>query len=167
LYCSGPAVKVVSQALVNTELLFRDFESEPSNRAAVSAPSCQKILTVELEDAEDALNRVLHFAEDRLDYDGHKGLDVELQDSKEQLFFGFEEVIKTAGVGLGTFENLRDSGGGVAAEPKKVEGGFDDAVAGGLATYHSYISIQLKRRNVNKYFVLSLFLALRRGVGNF
>src|SRR5580704_17972085 len=115
---------------MDTELLLWDFEGEPSNGAAVRATGGEKIFSVELQNSKDALYRILHLAEHWLNHYWHQRLDVQFEDCEQQLFFGFEAVVETAGVGVGALEDFCDSVGGVAAKPEEVESGLDNTLTG-------------------------------------
>lgn len=127
----SPAVEIVCQAFVDAELFFGDFKSEAADGAAVTAVGFEQIAAIKLQDAEDALDGVGEALGNRVDDDGFEGLNVEFEDGQEKFFFGFEEVVEAAGVGVRAGENFGDASGGVAAEPEEVQGGFDDALAGG------------------------------------
>lgn len=126
---SGPAVEVVGEALVDAELFFGNFESQAADGAAVGATSSEKIAAIEVEDAEDAFDRIGDGSENRFDDDGKKRFDVKLEDGEKEFFFGLEEEIEAAGVGLGALANLGDAGSGVTAKPEEIESGVDDTAA--------------------------------------
>ena len=140
----GPTVEIVSEAFVNAELLFGDFESEASDGAAVTAVGLEQVAAIELQDAEDALDGVGEAIGNGVDDDGVEGLNVEFEDGEEELFFGFEEVVEAAGVGVGAGENFSDAGGSVTAEPEEVEGGFDDTLSGWSGVGHGLVEWSTK-----------------------
>jgi hypothetical protein len=127
----GPAIEIVSEAFVDSELFFGDFKREAADGTAVAAVGFEQIAAIKLQDAEDARDGIGKAIGNGVDDDGFEGLNVEFEDGEEEFLFGFEKVVEAAGVGVGTGENFGDAGGGVAAEPEEVEGGFDDALAGG------------------------------------
>jgi hypothetical protein len=55
---------------------------------------------------------------------------MKLEHREQQVFLGFEEMIKTAGIGLGSFQNLGDTGGGVSVEREQIECRIDKTLAG-------------------------------------
>lgn len=126
----GPAVEVVGEEAVDGGFFFGDLEGEAADGAAVGASGGDEVLTVEAEDAEDSLDGVGGGGEYGVHNDGMEGLDVELEDGDEEVFFGLEEVVETARVDLGVGEDLGHTGGCIPLFPEEIERGFDKALAG-------------------------------------
>lgn len=156
--CGGPAIEVVRESFVHTELFFGNFEGQAADGAAVAAIGGEEIAAIELEDAEDAFDGVLEFVGDGIDDNWVEGFEVELENGQEEFFFGFEKVVEATGVGFGTGQDFSDTGGGISAEPKEIEGRIDDALASWRARRHCLVEWSTKYVSNVKLFFLSFVL---------
>jgi hypothetical protein len=130
----GPIVEVMSDAFVKVHLAIVNFEGELSDEAAAREFAVDEIAAVDIEDGEDAIDGIGNFFEDGVDDRGHEEASVVVEDGEEDVFFGAEEVVEAAGIGLSAVEDLVDGGHAIAVQPEETAGGFDDATASGFAS---------------------------------
>src|SRR5579862_7644633 len=92
------------------ELLFWNLKRETTDRTSVGTPRSQQVLAVKPKNSEDSLDRIGNLIENRLHNHRDQRLHIKVEDSKQQLFLGLEEVIEAARIRFRAFENLSDTG---------------------------------------------------------
>jgi hypothetical protein len=124
-----PTGEVGCDAAVRRQILGFDFQGEAAERTAVGTAGLDQPLAVSGQDGEDPIDGIGLRRKCGLDDDGLESFQVGVQDGEQERFLAGEEVVEAAGVGFGAVENFGDSGGGVAAFPEEVAGGFQKSFA--------------------------------------
>lgn len=130
-----PIVEGVSDAFMKVVLAVVNLEGESADETAAGEFAIHEIAAVDIENGEDAIDGIGNFFEDGIDGHGNEEASVVVENGEEHVFFSAEEVIEAAGIGLGAFEDLVDGGQAITVQPEETEGGFDDATAGGFASW--------------------------------
>src|SRR5215510_11411996 len=92
----------------------RQLESKISNWATQTKIRCLQQAAITVKHGKDSLDRIRGLCVSRCQHGRFKHFLVPFQHCHQQLLFCPEKVIETAAVHVGSFEDVGDTGGGIA-----------------------------------------------------